>query len=149
MAEAWCSVLRRGVESTDPDERREPLALETMRNYQGAVRRFVEYLLDPGYPWATQIERAFGRRVTQLFDEFNRVRHPPAESGAKSTGRFPIPRDVLQQVFDFLDDRVDKARGKTMLPKARDSAIFKTFYAYGLRRQELALTELPDLSYNP
>ena len=149
MAEAYSGALQFGAKSRDSEEAREPLAVPTIRTYQGVIRRFQDYLLDPRYPWVAEIERAFGQRISQVFDEFNTIKHHPAESGAKSADRFPLPRDIIQQVFDYLDDTVDKAKGKSILPAARDSAIFKTYYAYGHRNSELALTELHDLSYNP
>lgn len=149
QGEAWCGMLRYGVQSDDPDEARDPLVVDTVRTYQSVIRRFQEYLIDSRYPWAKFIEQAFGTRVTLIFDEFNSAKHHAAEKGAKNPNRFPIPRETIQQIFDYLDDRVGKAKGKSVLPAARDSVLFKTFYAYGHRNSELALTEIHDLSYNP
>ncbi len=139
MAEAWIGSLRAGADAR---------TLATARGYQGAVRRFMDYLSDPEYPWLAQIQATFDRTPAQLFDEFNSIKHSRDES-AKTTERYPIPREMVQQIFDFLDDRVEKAKGKSILPAARDSAMFKGYYAFGLRREELRKTDLPDLSFNP
>jgi len=139
MGEAWIADLRMG-----PDAR----TLGTVRGYQGALRRFLDFLANPEYPWLGEVQRAFNRTPAQIFDEFNSIRHSRDES-AKTTERYPIPRETLQQIFDYLDDRVEKAKGKVIVPAARDSALFKSYYAFGLRRDELRLADLPDLSFNP
>jgi integrase/recombinase XerC len=139
MGEAWIGELRVGADAR---------ALGTVRSYQGAVRRFMEYLTNPDYPWLGEVQRAFGRTPAQIFDEFNSIRHSRDES-AKTTERYPISRQTLQQIFDYLDDRVEKTKGKSIVPAARDSALFKCYYAFGLRRDELRMADLPDLSFNP
>ncbi len=58
----------------------------------------------------------------------------------------------LQQLFDHLDDRVDRvvAMGRKGSTGAlRDALMIKTAYAYGLRRNELARLYIADLRPNP
>lgn len=144
MGEEWIAYLRLGDES----EAQRACVVPTLRGYQGSIRIFLEYLCDQRYPWQREIEARFGAHVTQLFDEFNSIKHYPEENGAKSSERFPIPRETIQQIFDYLDDTVARAKGKSILPAARDSALIKTLYAYGPRRREVALMEVFDLSFN-
>lgn len=144
MGESWIGYLRRG----DPSADQKKCVVMTLRGYQTAVRMFQDYLLDPLYPWRRLIEQTFGACVIQIFDEFNCVKHYPEEGGAKSADRFPIPRDTVQQIFDYLDDCVERSKGKALLPAARDSVMIKMFYAFGPRNTEMRLIELADFSFN-
>ena len=138
MGEAWIAERRLGPES---------IAVQSARIYQGAIRKFFEFLCDPNYPALPEIQRLYGATPQSIFDEFNSIKHSK-DSSAKTTERYPLPRKVLQQIFDYLDDRTDRARGKSIVPAARDSAMFKAYYAFGTRRDELRLAEVHDLSYN-
>jgi site-specific recombinase XerD len=66
--------------------------------------------------------------------------------------RRPLTYGELQDLFDYLDDRVDKiaaAGRKGSLAALRDSAMLKTAYSFGLRRNELARLDVADLRPNP
>ena len=62
-----------GVAAVDVDEWMEDLggpprrrAVSTLRSYQGAVRGFMDYLMDERYPWVAICEREFGVRPVQI-----------------------------------------------------------------------------------
>ena len=57
----------------------------------------------------------------------------------------------LQRFFDYCDERVvavGRSGRKGWLAAFRDAALFKTVYAFGLRRREVAMLDLADLSPN-
>ncbi|MGK3111408.1 hypothetical protein ACPCYV_47885, partial [Streptomyces mordarskii] len=61
-------------------------------------------------------------------------------------------RDELQAFFDHADDEVSRVRGrgrKGWLPAFRDAMLFKTAYAYGLRRNETRMLDTADFGRNP
>jgi hypothetical protein len=61
-------------------------------------------------------------------------------------GRRAFTQKELQKLFDYLDDLVDReyaAGSKRWLPALRDSIAFKVCYAYGLRRREVTMLDLP------
>jgi len=63
-----------------------------------------------------------------------------------------LSREELQTFFDYCDERVStvaRTGRKGWLAAFRDAALFKTVYAFGLRRQEAAMLDLADLSANP
>ena len=58
----------------------------------------------------------------------------------------------MERFFDAADSRVDaivRARRKGALSALRDSQIFKTIYAFGLRRAEAVGLDIADLWSNP
>lgn len=65
--------------------------------------------------------------------------------------RRPLTYDEIQALFDAADARPSKIaeRGvKGALGAARDAAVLKVLYAYGLRRSEVARLDLVDLRQN-
>jgi len=130
-----------------PPQRR---AVSTLRGYQGAVRGFMEYLTDERYPWAAICEREFGVRPVQILFEENSIAHLVEFEGRPSVR--PFTREELVVFFDFCDERVRRLRRlrrKGSLAALRDSVLFKTIYAWGLRRQEAARLDVRDFSRNP
>ncbi len=122
----------------------------TLRGYQAILRGFLEYLTDDRYPWVAICEEEFGARPVQVLDERNVIRHVDEYEGRP--GRRPLTREELVVFFDYCDARVSdrRARGrKGALSAFRDAALFKTIYAWGLRRQEAARLDLCDFSENP
>jgi integrase/recombinase XerC len=66
--------------------------------------------------------------------------------------RRPLSRDELVAFFDFCDAQVAGRRAlrrKGSLAALRDAALFKTIYAWGLRRQEAARLDVVDFARNP
>jgi integrase/recombinase XerC len=59
-ADAWpWEWTAQDIDEWSADMRDRELALSTLRNRQGAVRRFCEYAVNPQYPW---LERTAGRQ---------------------------------------------------------------------------------------
>jgi len=126
------------------------LAVSTLRAFQGSLRMFLEYLCDERYPWVAICEREFGCRPVQLIDECNRITHVSEFEGAP--GRRPFTREELVLFFDYCDEQVTRRRElgrKGSLRAFRDAALFKTIYAFGLRRQEAARLDVTDFGRNP
>lgn len=129
-----------------PPKRR---SVSTLRHYQATLRGFLEYLTDERYPWVAICEAQFGVRPVQVLDERNTIRHVVDYEGRP--GRRPLTREELVMFFDYCDARVSDRRArrrKGALAAFRDAALFKTIYAWGLRRQEAARLDVSDFSGN-
>jgi integrase/recombinase XerC len=125
-------------------------AVSTLRGYQGAVRGFMDYLTDERYPWVAICEREFGVRPTQILFEENSIAHLTEFEGQPTVR--PLTREELVVFFDYCDERVRelrRLRRKGSLAALRDAVLFKTIYAWGLRRQEAAKLDVSDFSRNP
>ena len=128
-----------------------PRAHSTLRSYQNAVAMFCDYLTDSRYGWAEQCEARFGAGAhpVQVCHQWNTVHHTAEFEGRPSVR--PFTRAELQAFFDHADDRVARVRSlgrKGWLAAFRDAALFKTAYAFGLRRRELVMLDLADLRPN-
>lgn len=126
-----------------------PLAPSTIRGYHYAIRSFCEYLTNPHYPWIERCEELFGTIPAQICFEWNTVRHLAQFEGRPQ--RRPFSYTELQRLFDTADDRIEEARGrgvKGSLEAYRDSQLFKTVYAFGLRRTEAQMLDIHDLRPN-
>lgn len=122
----------------------------TLRGYQGSLRQFCDYLVDGRYGWAQECWDRFGSHPVQICHEWNTVVHV-LESEARPRVR-PLTRGEIQVFFDYADDRVETAQRlgrKGWLTAWRDAALFKTIYAFGLRRREVAKLETIDFQSNP
>jgi integrase/recombinase XerC len=121
------------------------LARSTLRAYQWRLKLFSEYACDRRYPWSVICEREFGRGPGQLFDERNLVAHLDEFEG--DPARRPLTVDELDAFFAACDERIARARAsgrKGTLQAWRDQAMFKIKFAWGLRRQELAMLDICD-----
>lgn len=140
MADEWLGDLR-AVRS---------LKRSTLRNYQNSISLFCAYLIDPAYQWAVECEQRFGTHPVQVIHEWNTAVHiQEAESDA---GKRAFTRDELQAFFDHADAQIGEVRGrgrKGWLPAFRDAALFKTAYAFGLRRNETRMLDAVDFGRNP
>ncbi|WP_308221171.1 tyrosine-type recombinase/integrase [Nocardia sputi] len=126
------------------------LAVSTIRGYHLTLRMFCDYLTDARYEWVRQCRDRFGQVPVQVCHEWNTVVHLTDYEGRP--GRRPLSYSELQQLFDFLDDRVERIAGsgrKGALAALRDAQMVKTAYAYGLRRNELCRLDVVDLRPNP
>lgn len=139
MADEWLGDLR-AVHS---------LKRSTLRNYQNSISLFCAYLIDPAYQWAVECEQRFGTHPVQVIHEWNTAVHiQEAESDA---GKRAFTRDELQAFFDHADAQIGEVRGhgrKGWLPAFRDAALFKTAYAFGLRRNETRMLDAVDFGRN-
>jgi integrase/recombinase XerC len=126
-----------------------PIVSSTARSYEVTVSLFLEYLLDSRYGWARVCEERFGDTPQQVFHEGNSVLHKLDYEG--DPRRRPLTYDEVQALFDAADARpgVIAAQGrKGALCAARDAAVLKTVYAFGLRRREASRLDLADLRRN-
>lgn len=127
-----------------------PRALSTARGYEVVINLFLEFLLDPRYEWATACEERFGDVPQLIFHDGNSIVHRVEYEG--DPRRRPLAYDEVQALFDAADARPSKiaSRGvKGGLGAARDAAVLKTVYAFGLRRTEASMLDLVDLRRNP
>lgn len=125
-------------------------AVSTLRSYQGALRAFMDYLADDRYPWVALCELEFGVRPVQVVFEDNAIRRVSDYEG--DPARRPFTREELTVFFDCCDGRVNRLRRlgrKGSLAALRDAALFKTLYAWGLRRQEAVGLDVCDFTRNP
>ncbi len=126
-----------------------PVALSTARHYQEAISLFCTYASSRDYGWPQVLEDAFGRGVTQICTPWNSVKHVTDFEGRAT--RRPFSYDELQTFFDAADSRFQDSarhRSKGALAALRDAQIFKTTYAFGLRRREVVSLELSDLHHS-
>ncbi|YCK38255.1 tyrosine-type recombinase/integrase [Actinomadura sp. ATCC 39365] len=126
------------------------LRQSTLRNYAEAVRSFCAFLTDPAHGWAAECERRFGSHPIQVCHEWNTAVH--LQDNEADPAKRAFTRDELQAFFDYADDQVHRVSGagrKGWLPAFRDATLFKTAYAYGLRRREDRMLDLVDFGPNP
>jgi integrase/recombinase XerC len=125
------------------------LAHSTIRSYQMAVSLFLAYACDARYGWAQVCEERFGSHPAQVFHEWNTAVHR-AEGEARPENR-PLSREELQRFFDYCDERVavaGRSGRKGWLAAYRDAVLFKTVYAWGLRRREAVMLDVTDWGVN-
>ncbi len=126
------------------------LAPSTVRGYHLTLRMFCDYLLDVRYEWPQQCQERFGEVPSQVCHEWNTVAHLSDYEGRPA--RRPLTYAELQELFDCLDERVERCAGsgrKGALAALRDAQMCKTAYAFGLRRNELCRLDVADLRPNP
>lgn len=125
-------------------------ARSTVRSYQGAIRSFCSYLVDPAYGWTDACLERFGTHPIQVVHEWNTAVHVCETEGESAKRAFT--RDELQAFFDHADAQVERKRAagrKGWLPAFRDAVMFKTAYAFGLRRNETRMLDVADFGRNP
>jgi hypothetical protein len=111
--------------------------VSTARQYQNSLRMFCDFICDARYGWLATCQERFGQVPVQILDEHNSIAHVAEFEG--QPGRRPLTYEEVQALFDAADGRVDEIRSrrrKGALAAMRDSALLKTFYAFGLRRRE-------------
>ncbi len=139
--EEWTVQLRSGSR---------PVVHSTIRMYQQTLALFCGYLTDARYGWAAVCEERFGTHPVQICHEWNTVAHVTDYEGRP--GNRPFTRSELQTFFDYADEQTARARRlgrKGWLASFRDATLFKTLYAWGLRRHEAARLETVDFGPNP
>lgn len=132
------------------DLRGEGRAKSTLRSYQNALRLFCDYAADPRYQWTAVCENLFDTHPAQVCFEWNTATHSGDYEGRPA--RRALTKAELQDLFDYADDQVQIARHsghKGWLSAMRDATAMKTAYAWGLRRQELAMLDTTDFGTNP
>ncbi len=120
-----------------------------IRNLQNTIGRYLGYLRDPAYDWAAVCEHYFGTVPAQIRTEFNTILH--TQEDTRQPGNRALTRGELASLFDYADDRVRRAvklHRKGAVAAARDAAMLKTQYAWGLRRREVCMLERADVRAN-
>lgn len=128
-------------------QRRSP---STIRNYHLTLRMFCDYVTSTHYGWVRECAERFDKVPSQICFDYNTVAHLQDYEGRPE--RRPFSYDEIETLFDFLDDRVDRAARsgrKGGLAALRDAQMVKTTYAFGLRRRELCMLDVVDLRPNP
>ncbi len=115
-------------------------ATSTRREYVQIFKGFHRFLQ---VRKAAEIEAAFGVKLVCPVDEFNASRHVGDDSPAELPP--PTPERV-EEFFGFLKTRIATAR--KYAPAARDYALFRTLYHAGLRSEEAALLDRPDVHFS-
>ncbi len=126
------------------------LRRSTLRNYQGTVRSFCDFVTNPAYGWADACQERFGTHPIQVVHDWNAAVH--VEDAEADPTKRAFTRDELQSFFDHADAEVDRVRRrqrKGWLPAFRDAMLFKTAYAFGLRRNEARMLDVVDFGRNP
>jgi integrase/recombinase XerD len=126
------------------------VAPSTARNYQNCLRMFCEFVTDARYGWPTKCLELFGAVPRQILHEANTISHVAEYEG--DPARRPLTYDEVQALFDAADSRVEEIQSrhrKGALTAMRDSAMLKTVYAFGLRRQETVGLDVADWRRNP
>ena len=140
MADDWITELR-GVHG---------IAHSTVLNYQGALRHFMDYLLDPAYQWAEQCQDRFATHPVQVITEANSARH--VHEGPGDPRKRAYTTDELQDLCDTADEQVTRryeVGTKGAMVALRTATITKVAYAWGLRRNEVRMLDLTDFGPNP
>ncbi|MEU5239735.1 tyrosine-type recombinase/integrase [Streptomyces lydicus] len=122
----------------------------TVRGQQGDLEMFCAFITDSRYGWAKACLEEFGRLPVQVCHDWNTAQHVAEFEGRP--GRRAFTYEELQTFFDAADDRVEQIRKrgrKGVLAAWRDSVLVKQVYAYGTRRRETSMLDLPDLRHNP
>ncbi|GAA0564231.1 hypothetical protein A8924_2715 [Saccharopolyspora erythraea NRRL 2338] len=125
-------------------------ARSTLRSYQDALRSFGDYVTSSAYEWPAECERRFGTFPVPVIHDGNAAVHVQEIEASPTKRAFTV--EELQAFFDYADDQVLKARGagrKGWLPAFRDATLFKSAYAYGLRRNEARMLDTVDFGRNP
>ena len=120
-------------------------AESTIRNYQGSIRQFCDYITSPYYQWPEICEERFGTHPVQICHEWNTVAHLTEYEG--SADRRPMTREECQALFDYADEQVERAirlGRKGAMAAYRDATVFKVIYGWGLRATETSRLDTTD-----
>lgn len=121
----------------------------TLRTYQLIVQQFCAFITDARYEWTAACVERFGAAPTQICHDWNTISHLLDYEGR--AGRRVLTYDELERFFDAADARVSviaQSGRKGALNALRDAQVFKTIYAYGLRRSEVVGLDIADLRAN-
>lgn len=126
------------------------LAKSTIRQRQGVLRRFGEYLQNPSYEWVERCLARWGDPPQQVCHEWNTTRH--IEEYEADPERRELTRDELRVLFNVADDRVERMvaeNHKGLAVAWRDATMLKVHYGTGVRPGELVKLQLCDLLPHP
>ncbi|TBN57245.1 site-specific integrase [Glaciihabitans arcticus] len=122
----------------------------TIVGMHGAIRRYCNYLLSYGNDWASVCEERFGALPNQVCFDWNTRSHTSESEANPSVRGFSYDElATFWQASGEWVEEIDRSREKGWLAAMRDIALFKTAWAFGLRRNELRMLDISDLNYNP
>jgi integrase/recombinase XerC len=122
----------------------------TIRSYSEAIRAFCHFATDPLYQWPATCEDRFGTHPVQVVHEWNTAAH--VQDNESDPKKRAFTKAELHAFFAHCDDEVARIRAfgrKGWLPAFRDATMFKTAYAFGLRRNETRMLDAADFGTNP
>lgn len=125
------------------------LKRSTIRSYSEAVRAFCHFATDPAYEWPATCEKRFGSHPVQVVHEWNTAAH--VQDNEADPRKRAFTKKELHAFFSHCDDQVARIRAfgrKGWLPAFRDATLFKTAYAFGLRRNETRMLDAVDFGRN-
>jgi integrase/recombinase XerC len=125
------------------------LKRSTIRSYSEAVRAFCHFATDPAYEWAATCEKYFGSHPVQIVHEWNTAAH--VQDNEADPRKRAFTKKELHAFFAHCDEQVARIRAfgrKGWLPAFRDATLFKTAYAFGLRRNETRMLDAVDFGRN-
>lgn len=135
----WCEHLVRDRKLVSSSE----------RTYQGAIRRFLDYLVS-NLRFRNEIQRAYRITPVQICHEDNCIPH--VSERELSRERPAISHDEINHVLAVFDREIVSAGRfgcKDFYPLMRDKAMFFTTYAGGLRASECLDLNVTSFSPNP
>lgn len=121
----------------------------TLRSIHDTIKVFCDYLISPHYDWVELCEAQFGDVPSQICMPWNTTKHVSEYEGRP--GNRAMTYDEIETFFACADARVDataRSGKKGALAALRDAQMFKTAYAFGLRRAELRGLDEHDLHFN-
>jgi len=121
----------------------------TIRQLHGTLSLFCDYLISSEYDWVELCEGHFGDVPSQVCLPLNTTKHVADYEGKPSNRSMTY--DEIERFFQVADSRVEvtaRSGKKGALAALRDAQMFKTAYAFGLRRAELRGLDDHDLHYN-
>jgi hypothetical protein len=89
-----------------PVDLEKPISLTTLRSDSNAIAMFCAYTASPTYGWGELCEQTFGDVPAQIAFDWNTPRHTTDD--AVPPGRRAFKKKELQQLFDHMDDLVDR-----------------------------------------
>lgn len=128
----WC------VAGRDPNRLPKPLGKSTIRDREGAVRRFLGFI-EENPKFSVVVNERYGKKVRQIIFEWNSARHVTDAAGEPK--RPVIPQAEINRLFTSILAEVDRAsfeNPKGVMPLKRDYALIYTQYALALRISEVA-----------
>lgn len=137
--EAWC----------DYKATSKRIAVATQRKYQGAIRKFMEYL-SGSVKFVANIQRLYGIRPVQICDSENCIPHVYDRELSKE--RQPLSHDQIVALLDAIDNAILEAirfSSKDLRPLQRDKAMIYTMYVGGLRISEATGLNVGSFMPNP
>jgi integrase len=127
-----------------------PLRHSTIRSKHGAIRRYCEYLLHESNGWASLALERFGSWPNQVSFEWNSHRHVDDDEADPDVRGFTYAElNTLWAAAREWVQEIASSGQHGRLSAMRDVVLFKTAWAFALRRNELRMLDLADLHHNP